>query len=337
MMKLYKILFFNFLILGSLIAISANSWLGMWMGLEINLFSVIPLFSVYKNIYSTEATMKYFIVQAFASMIFLYSILMLSLLHKNYEWISFEKIQLMQNCALLIKMGSAPFHFWFPEVIEGISWMNSLILLTWQKIAPMILLLNNNLNKTILFLVIVCCSLISTLFIMNQVSMRKLLAFSSINHIGWMISTLLISETAWLIYFTVYSLISINLIYIFKQMNCFSVNQALFFSNQNKLLKISLMMNFLSLGGLPPLIGFFPKWIAINFLINEKMFLLIFILILSSLITLFVYLRIIFSSLVISHIESKIKIKVKLPLLYWFLNLNFMLMLIFATILFNYL
>jgi len=121
------------LIAGTLIAISASSWLSTWIGLEINLLSLIPLIKSHNNKYSAESTIKYFITQTIASTIFLFSVIIL---------IYFHNIQLkipgsiLITTALLIKLGAAPFHFWLPEVIRGLNWEIIYIILTWQKNCP---------------------------------------------------------------------------------------------------------------------------------------------------------------------------------------------------------
>nr|ARH54338.1 NADH dehydrogenase subunit 2 [Cyrtanaspis phalerata] len=329
-------MFLNLMIMGTMISVSSYSWFSMWMGLEINLLSIIPLFNNTKNMFSSEASMKYFIVQAMASMILLFSIIMMFLLTEFINPLMNSNLLMIMNSALLMKIGSAPFHFWFPEVMEGLNWMNCLILLTWQKIAPMVLIMNNNLNVKFLFIITIFCLLVSALMGFNQISLRKIMAFSSINHIGWMISSMMISKSIWFIYFSIYTFISINLISIFLLFNCYFINQLISLLNSNKMIKINFMMNFLSLGGLPPFIGFLPKWLNVNWLINNNNFLLAFILIILTLITLFIYIRIMFSTIVIMHNEFKLKLN---SLNYSFLTFNFisLILLMFSTMMFNYL
>nr|WIL79823.1 NADH dehydrogenase subunit 2 [Clerus klapperichi] len=299
-MKFYKLLFFITMIIGTLISISAYSWLGMWIGLEINMISIIPLFSNYKNMYSTEAAMKYFLTQTLASMFILMTIILLSTNSFIFYNLNQTLIMIM-NSALFTKMGAAPFHFWFPEVIEGLSWFNSLILLTWQKIAPMILIMYNIKFNSFIMMVIICSMIVSSIMGFNQISLRKILAFSSINHIGWMISALINSKIIWLIYFIIYSIISINIIYIFNKFKMFYLNQLIMISNYNPITKIFFMLNFLSLGGIPPFLGFFPKWMVIYNLNLNNQYFLSFIMVMFTLLTFYFYLRIMFSTLLINH------------------------------------
>nr|WHL46513.1 NADH dehydrogenase subunit 2 [Pheosiopsis sp.] len=296
-----KMFFLFVLFFSTMITISSNSWLGCWIGLEINLLSFIPLISNSNNMFSNEASLKYFLTQSIASINFLFSILMKMILMKNLEMNLF--ISIMINSSLLMKMGSAPFHFWFPNIIEGLSWFNSFILMTWQKIAPMILL-SYYFNVKFIMMIVIMNIMIGAINGLNQTSLRKLLAFSSINNLGWMLMSMMISENLWMFYFIFYTFLLKIMCFLFYILNMFYINQ-LFINNMNSLIKINLMINFLSLGGLPPFIGFFPKWIIINFMITNKLYLMTFIFVMMSLIMLFFYIRIIYSSFMFNYFKMK--------------------------------
>nr|YP_010329837.1 NADH dehydrogenase subunit 2 [Amerila alberti]UNP54589.1 NADH dehydrogenase subunit 2 [Amerila alberti] len=296
-----KMFFFIILIFSTLISISSNSWFGCWIGLEINLLSFIPLISNSNNLLSSEASLKYFLTQSIASINFLFSILLKMILLKNFE-INYL-IMIMINSSMLMKMGSAPFHFWFPNIVEGLSWFNNFILMTWQKITPMIIL-SYYFNKNFIIIIVMINIIIGALGGLNQTSLRKLMAFSSINNLGWMLFSIMIAENLWLFYLLTYSFMISIMCFLFYILNMFYINQ-LFMNNMNSLIKINLFINFLSLGGLPPFIGFFPKWIIINFLIMNQMYLMTFIMILMSLIILFYYIRIIYSSFMFNYFKSK--------------------------------
>nr|YP_002916041.1 NADH dehydrogenase subunit 2 [Eriogyna pyretorum]ACN21999.1 NADH dehydrogenase subunit 2 [Eriogyna pyretorum] len=295
-------MFFTFILFfSSLIAISSNSWFGCWIGLEINLLSFIPLISSPFNLLASEASLKYFLTQSIASINFLFIILLKMTLFKNFSMDNM--ISIMINSSLLMKMGSAPFHFWFPSIVEGLSWMNNFILMTWQKITPMILL-SYYFNKNFLYLMIIFNIMIGAIGGLNQTSLRKLMAFSSINNLGWMIFSIMISENLWIFYFTLYSfLISIMFLFFFN-LNMFFINQ-LFINNIPPLIKMNLLINFLSLGGLPPFLGFLPKWIMINFLMMNKFYLITFLFVIFSLIIIFFYIRIIYSCFMMNYFKMK--------------------------------
>nr|YP_009499540.1 NADH dehydrogenase subunit 2 [Anastrangalia sequensi]ASL05654.1 NADH dehydrogenase subunit 2 [Anastrangalia sequensi] len=333
MIKYYKIMFFITLLTGTLIAISSYSWMSMWIGLEINLLSIIPLLSDPQNIYPSESALKYFITQALASVIFLFSIIMSLNLTEIFPQNSVFMI--MMNSALLTKMGAAPFHAWFPEVMEGLNWFNCLIMLTWQKIAPMILLMYNMKMTMFLFCIIIFSSTLGSILGLNQISLRKILAYSSINHISWMIASMLNYQVTWLIYFLTYSIINLNIILILKYQNIYYLKQFNNTLNLNKIFKFFLILNFLSLGGLPPFLGFLPKWLTINNLISNNFFLLSILLIIFTLITLFFYLRLTFSTMIINTNENLIMSNKKINFLIIFLNFLTLSGLLTCTMIFN--
>nr|UJH93366.1 NADH dehydrogenase subunit 2 [Conogethes pinicolalis] len=309
-----KMFFLFILFFSTLISISSNSWFGCWIGLEINLLSFIPLINNSNNLLSSEASLKYFLVQSIASINLLFCIILKLIIMKNFESNNF--LSIMINSSLLMKMGSAPFHFWFPNIVEGLSWFNNLILMTWQKISP-IILLSYYMNKNFLIIIVMLNSIIGAVGGFNQISLRKLMAFSSINNLSWMISSMMISENLWMFYFFLYSFL-ISIVYLlFNYMNMFFINQ-LFFCNVNFMIKLFLLINFLSIGGLPPFIGFFPKWIIINFLLQNNFYFLTFILIMMSLILLFFYIRILYSSFMFNYLKLKwVKILIKNKMMYF--------------------
>nr|AML26781.1 NADH dehydrogenase subunit 2 [Scarabaeidae sp. BMNH 1274752] len=336
MFYFHKMLFLFSLMMGTMITISSYSWLGMWLGLEINLLSIIPLMNNSKNLMTTEAMMKYFISQTLASMILLFAIIMMSMnfmynINMNYYF------TMILNTALFLKLGAAPFHFWFPEVMEGLNWNNCFIMLTWQKIAPMILIMYNSMNTMYMSIIIIISSIISGIMGMNQISLRKIMAYSSINHISWMLSSLMFMETIWFYYFIIYSIINFNIIIIFKKMNLFYIKQLINSMNNLIMIKFFFILNFLSLAGLPPFLGFMPKWLTIQILIDNNFYSMIFILIIMTLMTMYFYLRIIMSTILLS--SNKITLKNNLKINMNYINMiNFITItsLIFITIFFNH-
>nr|YP_588083.1 NADH dehydrogenase subunit 2 [Coreana raphaelis]AAY89302.1 NADH dehydrogenase subunit 2 [Coreana raphaelis] len=315
-----KMFFIFILFFSTLISISSNSWLGCWIGLEINLLSFIPLISKNNNLLNSEASLKYFLTQSIASMNFLISIILLMITMKNFE--INHIFSMLINSSLLMKMGSVPFHFWFPNIMEGLSWLNCFILMTWQKISPMIIL-SYYMNNKFIIIMTMFNVIIGALGGFNQLSLRKLLAFSSINNLGWLLMSLMISENLWLIYMILYSFMISIMCLLFYMLNIFFLNQ-LYNFNINFSIKISIMINLFSLGGLPPFIGFFPKWIIINFLLNFNLFIISFIFIMMSLIMLFLYIRIIYSSFMFFNFKMKwFKIFIKNKLIIYMNIFNF--------------
>nr|YP_010725866.1 NADH dehydrogenase subunit 2 [Nihonogomphus semanticus]WDY83468.1 NADH dehydrogenase subunit 2 [Nihonogomphus semanticus] len=291
MWNISSLLFLMSLMTGTLISISSSTWIGTWMGLEMNLLSFIPLMSKNKTPYENESSMKYFLVQAIASILFLLSILLASMMDFDYT----EYMNYLMSSALLMKMGAAPFHFWFPGVMEGLNWMNCLILMTWQKIAPFIIL-SYKLNMSMFFIaIIILCVSVGSIGGLNQISLRKLMAYSSISHLGWMISAMLISTNYWIMYFIIYVLLNTAVTYIFNNQSLFQLSQT-YYNNSNTMIKFSMFISMLSLGGLPPFLGFLPKWIVIQNMVTSNYILLVLIMVMTTLITLYFYLRVMFGA-----------------------------------------
>nr|ASM82709.1 NADH dehydrogenase subunit 2 [Creobroter elongata] len=298
-----KILFLSTLISGVLISLCANSWMGAWIGLEINLLSFIPLLSSNNNMLSSEASLKYFLIQAIASS----SLLFLILLKTNV----FEMFYFTENSAwnslimtpLLMKIACAPFHWWLPSVVEGLSWVNCFIILSIQKIAPLMLISYMMINNHFIQLMIISSACFGAIGGLNQISFRKILSFSSINHIGWMLVMMIVGINLWIVYFLIYIINIMTIMSTTAITNLSYISQTFNSLNNKKIIKFTLFIAILSLGGLPPFLGFFPKWIAIQYLSVNLMIFTSIILILSSLITLFYYMRMTYTTLMITSSE----------------------------------
>nr|AYR05289.1 NADH dehydrogenase subunit 2 [Coleoptera sp. ACP-2013] len=326
-------MFFLTMIIGTLITISSYSWMSMWIGLEINLLSIIPLLKSPNNLFPAEAAFKYFITQSMASTIFIFSMIMnFNLMEQINGFTEISNIIFLMS--IFIKLGAAPFHAWFPEVLEGLSWIKSLLMLTWQKVAPMIIILQNFKLNFFMISIILLSALIGSILGLNQISMRKIMAYSSINHISWMISSMISTKMIWMIYFLIYSLISISIILTLNSNKIYYLHQINNFK-YNKILNLLLMLNFLSLGGLPPFLGFFPKWLTINFLLGNN-FMIAILLIMFTLMSLFVYTRILFASMVLLNSENKSIVTQKPNIKMVLLNFTSLISLMFCPLMFNY-
>nr|YP_010827573.1 NADH dehydrogenase subunit 2 [Galinthias amoena]WFD61169.1 NADH dehydrogenase subunit 2 [Galinthias amoena] len=298
-----KILFLSMLISGVLISLCANSWMGAWMGLEINLLSFIPLLSSNKNMYSTEASLKYFLIQAIASSTLLFLILLKTNIHEMFYLTKMNSWNNLIMIPLLMKIACAPFHWWLPSVMEGLSWINCFIILSVQKIAPLMLIFYTMTNSNFIQFMIISSAFMGAIGGLNQISLRKILSFSSINHIGWMLTTMIMGFNLWLMYFLIYSINIICIITLTSMTNLSFISQTFNSMNNKKIIKFILFISILSLGGLPPFLGFFPKWITIQFMAENLMTFTSMILIMSSLLTLYYYMRMMFTTLMITNSE----------------------------------
>nr|YP_009400308.1 NADH dehydrogenase subunit 2 [Meitanaphis elongallis]ARW70352.1 NADH dehydrogenase subunit 2 [Meitanaphis elongallis] len=280
-LNLTKIIFITLMMFSTIISISSSNWLSMWMGLELNLFTFIPILNFKMSIYSIESTMKYFLIQAFASII-----LLMFLINKSLFFMI--QINMMIIIPLLMKLSLMPFHLWLPSMIEGLNWMSCLLLMTWQKISPMIMISYLNLNKTIMFTIMMIS--LNNLFGMNQNSIRKILAMSSINNSSWMLIAIIMNEILWINYFMIYTILNTMIIYILSMYNINYINQLKFF-NFSFLFKLNMLMLIFSIMGLPPMLGFLMKWMLIKMLIYNKMIFILIMLITLTILNLYFYLK----------------------------------------------
>nr|AWV83458.1 NADH dehydrogenase subunit 2 [Kikihia ochrina] len=284
-------LYMIFLMLGIMISISSNNWLGCWMGIEMNMVSFLPMMANKMSIYSSESMIKYFIIQSMGSSLLLMTIIINMMIDLNY----------MIMVSLMIKIGCPPFHFWYVSVVEGLTWMVCFILMTIQKIIPLIMLSYLNVNLS-LFIIMSC--IWGCIGGLGYSSMRKIIAYSSIYNLSWIFSGIVIINYSWLIYYFVYSFTLLAVCYMFKMFNINYINQFIMVSF-NFMKSIMMMCIFMSMGGLPPFLGFFPKLIMIYCLLLNKMMLICIMLLMTALIILFFYLRILITTLMMSTISMK--------------------------------
>nr|QDI93894.1 NADH dehydrogenase subunit 2 [Tuxedo drakei] len=282
-----KTLFMFMLISSTILVLSSSSWLNMWMGLEINLMSFIPLISSPKNMFLSQSTMMYFLIQSMSSMMFITLILVNKYM---FLYLKGEFIKIMIILTMMMKMGMPPFHMWLPEVMNKISWTMCLILMTWQKVAPMyIMSMAIYMNK--LTIMAICASaIVGATGGLNQTSTRKIMAYSSMNHMSWLAACTATYKKSWVTYILLYSMLMIIISLMMYSYNIMYINQMNIIGSMN-MEKMTFMSLMLSAGGIPPFLGFLPKWITIQYMISSKEFLMMSIMMMSALITLMYYLR----------------------------------------------
>nr|YP_007374664.1 NADH dehydrogenase subunit 2 [Urochela quadrinotata]AFI54773.1 NADH dehydrogenase subunit 2 [Urochela quadrinotata] len=290
-----NIIFYMLLGTSTLITLVSDNWLSMWMGMELNLMMFVPLMNLKPNKNKSEASLIYFLVQASSSVILLSSLLFIMI---NNTWFMYE----IMTMSLLIKLGAAPFHMWMPKIMSTMSWNMNIIFMTWQKIIPLFLL-NSIESKNIITISIILSVMGGSLGGLYQTSIRKMMAYSSINHLGWMLS-LNKSKDSWIIYLSIYSYATYMVCSYFSSNNLLFINQ-LFNQNMTLSHKMNFMLLMMSLGGMPPMLGFLPKWLAIEELTQDNSLFLIMIMIMTSMLTLFYYMRIIMKLILFQSTNNK--------------------------------
>nr|ABD64037.1 NADH dehydrogenase subunit 2 [Pycnonotus erythropthalmos]QDJ94362.1 NADH dehydrogenase subunit 2 [Pycnonotus erythropthalmos] len=290
-----KMIFTLSLILGTTITISSNHWIMAWAGLEINTLAILPMISKSHHPRAIEAATKYFLTQATASALVLFS----SMTNAWYtgQWditqLTHPMSCLILTSAIAMKLGLVPFHFWFPEVLQGSPLMTGLLLSTMMKFPPITLLFmtSPSLNSTLLTYMAIFSAALGGWMGLNQTQIRKILAFSSISHLGWMAIIITYNPKLTLLNFYLYALMTTA---VFMTLNSIKVSKlSTLMTAWTKIpsLNAMLFLTMLSLAGLPPLTGFLPKWLIIQELTKQDMAIAATTISLLSLLSLFFYLR----------------------------------------------
>nr|YP_009446239.1 NADH dehydrogenase subunit 2 [Anodonta cygnea]ATY40664.1 NADH dehydrogenase subunit 2 [Anodonta cygnea] len=280
-----KLLFVFLLVTSTCLVASSSNWLTSWMGLEINMLGYIPLIFMKENTSESEAAVKYLIPQSLGSTIFISSAIISSY---------FNNLQILMIIAMCLKLGAAPLHLWFPPVMASLQLMPAFVLLTWQKIAPILVI--NSFNPLLMKMampIAVISALWGGIGGINQTDIRSLLTYSSIAHTGWMLASVSSNSSILITYLFTYILINTSIYFILSSEDKKSYKQL--FSSKEPVKVFILSITILSLGGLPPLVGFVMKLLVLMF--TEAKMIIILGLIIGALMSLFYYLSLTFSSL----------------------------------------
>nr|ACQ99748.1 NADH dehydrogenase subunit 2 [Remora osteochir] len=284
--------------LGTTITFMSSHWLLAWMGLEINTLAIIPLMTQHHHPRSTEAGTKYFLTQATAAAMLLFASVTNAWLTGQWDILqmSHPLPSTMITLALALKIGLAPLHSWLPEVLQGLDLTTGLILSTWQKLAPFILLLQiSPANPTILMVLGALSTLVGGWGGLNQTQLRKILAYSSIAHLGWMVLVLPFYPPLTLLALLTYLIMTFSTFLVFKLNKATSINSLAISWSKTPIITTLTPLLLLSLGGLPPLTGFMPKWFILQELTKQDLPLLATFTALTALLSLYFYLRLSYS------------------------------------------
>nr|BAF65672.1 NADH dehydrogenase subunit-2 [Paralichthys olivaceus] len=280
--------------LGTTITFASSHWLLAWMGLEINTLAIIPLMAQHHHPRAVEATTKYFLTQATAAATLLFASMTNAWLTGQWDiqQMTHPLATTMIIIALALKIGLAPMHSWLPEVLQGLDLTTGLILSTWQKLAPFALLMQIQLdNPTPLIILGLTSTLVGGWGGLNQTQLRKILAYSSIAHLGWMMLILQFSSLLTLLALITYLVMTSSVFLIFKMNKATTINALAISWTKTPILTALIPLVLLSLGGLPPLTGFMPKWFILQELTKQDLATLATLAALTALLSLYFYLR----------------------------------------------
>nr|AAP84461.1 NADH dehydrogenase subunit 2 [Sceloporus mucronatus] len=285
---------------GTIITASSHHWFMAWIGLEMNTLAIIPMISKQHHPRATEAATKYFLTQAAASAMILFSSTMNAWLTGTWDIMNStnQMANMLLATAIAMKLGLAPVHFWLPEVLQGSTLKTAMIIATWQKLAPMALLYqtSNNMSTTALLFMGMISATLGGWAGLNQTQTRKIMAYSSIAHLGWMATITTILPNILLLNLLIYLLMTTSMFYTLALLNSKNIKDLATSWTASPPISAITMLTLLSLGGLPPLTGFVPKWLILEELTTQNLVVTAAIMAMSALLSLFFYLRLTYSS-----------------------------------------
>nr|QBM11145.1 NADH dehydrogenase subunit 2 [Pseudogastromyzon myersi] len=281
--------------LGTTLTFASSHWLLAWMGLEINTLAILPLMAQQHHPRAVEATTKYFLTQATAAAMILFAATTNA--WATGEWdinnMTHPLASSLTIMALALKVGLAPVHFWMPEVLQGLDLTTGLILATWQKLAPFALIIQMapNTSPTLLTALGLLSTLVGGWGGLNQTQLRKILAYSSIAHMGWMIIILQYAPQLTLLALGLYIFMTSTAFLSLKMASATKINTLTATWSKSPILASTTALALLSLGGLPPLTGFMSKWLILQELTKQNLPATATIMALAALLSLYFYLR----------------------------------------------
>ncbi len=310
-------------ILGMFFMVSSNDLILFYLGLELQSLSLYILASIDRdNLRSTESGIKYFVLSALSSGLLLYGC---SLLYGFTGSTNFELIASQLNkdntgavfamvfilVGLAFKVSAVPFHMWTPDVYEGAPTSITSYFAVVPKVAGLALLIKfmfipfSNILlewQTIIIFISIASMILGAVAAMIQKNFKRLLAYSSIGHIGYALAGVATGAISGyqsaIIYISIYVIMNIgafSCLYLLKKDGQYkeNISDLSGISKKNPLLAISLLIILFSLAGVPPLGGFFAKFYVFVAVLEKEMYALAIIGLLTTVMSAFYYLKII--------------------------------------------
>jgi NADH-quinone oxidoreductase subunit N len=311
-------------VLGMMVLISSNNLMTLYLGLELQSLPLYVIAAMRRDsIRSSEAGLKYFLLGALSSGLLLYGA---SLIYgftgaTNYGEIASALSEDISNGAVIgivflvagmaFKISAAPFHMWTPDVYEGSSTIVTAFFAVAPKIAAMTMFLRATYGmlgpvsdawQQVVVAIAVASMIIGALGALMQTDVKRLMAYSSIAHMGYALvglsSALTVGISAVILYMTIYIATAVG---IFALILTFSrdgtavtkINDLAGYSRSHPLQAACMLVFMFSMAGIPPLGGFFAKWFAFSAAVNAGLAPLAVIAVLSSVIGAYYYIRII--------------------------------------------
>ncbi len=310
-------------VLGMMIMMSSNDLIVFYMGLELQSLALYVLATFDRDQKkSSEAGLKYFVLSALSSGLLLYGCSLIygfsgstnfdiiaNQLNSNVHTLTFAIVFILVGLAF--KISAVPFHMWAPDVYEGSPTSVTLIFTVVPKIAALTIFIRflyvpffNLIDQW--QMIIVFLSIASMLFgaiaAIGQTNIKRLIAYSSIGHMGYALAGLAIGSNqgiqSSIVYILIYIIMNLGMfscLLMLKRNNQYyeDIKDLSGLSKHHPLLSLSLLVILFSLAGIPPLAGFFAKFYVFKSVIEQSMYFLAIVGLLTTVIAAFFYLRII--------------------------------------------
>jgi NADH-quinone oxidoreductase subunit N len=310
-------------VLGMMVMISSNDLIVFYMGLELQSLALYVLATFNRNnLKSSEAGLKYFVLSALSSGLLLYGCSLIygfsgstnfeiiaSQLNSNEYALTFGIVFILVGLAF--KISAVPFHMWAPDVYEGSPTTVTLFFTMVPKIAALTVLIRFlyvpfleliDQWQMILVFLSIASMLFGAIAAIGQKNIKRLIAYSSIGHIGYALAGVASVSNdgiqSSVIYLTIYIVMNLGLfsclLMLRRNDNYYeSIDDLSGLSKNHPILSFSLLVILFSLAGIPPLAGFFAKFYIFKAVIEQSMYFLAIVGLLSTVIAAFYYLRII--------------------------------------------
>ncbi len=310
-------------VLGMMIMISSNDLMVFYMGLELQSLALYVLATFNRDqLKSSEAGLKYFVLSALSSGLLLYGCSLIygfsgstnfdviaNELNSNEYVLTFGIVFILVG--LSFKISAVPFHMWAPDVYEGSPTSVTLFFTIVPKIAALTVFIRflyvpflNLIDQwqMILIFLSIASMLFGAIAAIGQKNIKRLAAYSSIGHIGYVLAGLATGTNEGIqssvMYISIYIIMNLGLfscLLMMKRNNEYyeDIDDLSGLSKNHPLLSLSLLIILFSLAGIPPMAGFFAKFYIFKTVIEQSMYFLAIVGLLSTVIAAFYYLRII--------------------------------------------
>ena len=293
-------------LLGSLLLVSSVNWLSIYLALELQTLTLFILVAKKKNsAYSTEAGLKYFVLGAISSGLFLFGCTLLYGVSGETSIQGINSVlvgdvgKICITASLLFKLSAVPFHMWAPDVYEGVPTITTALLAIIPKIGVFSVLVQIGLVSN----VVLFCGVLSIIYgaigALNQTKIKRLLAYSGIGHMGFLLFGVAIgsfeSIQASFVYIVIYTIISICGFSVFLSLKLIRVLiiEVSSLSRENFVMSLTLALTFLSIAGIPPLAGFLGKWLILLSGVSSGYYLICMAIVVASVIAGVYYVRVV--------------------------------------------